>query len=170
MTRMFVDSSWVELTATNQSDTIVFFQAQKRSLTLELNLQNEFADFNARRFWHLSVQFSMCDFGFLLSFTMIKVWASASLINTTWPWKTALCPWVSCTVDKQSDLNSSGLCILYYNSAFHSFEHVCSFCPHPSETYKSFRDPTENQLPWLPCCPCNIPQGKNLLQGSPAPE
>lgn len=30
MTGMFVDSSWVELTATNQSDTIVFFQAQKR--------------------------------------------------------------------------------------------------------------------------------------------
>lgn len=40
MTGMFVDSSWVELTATNQSDTVVFFQAQKRSLTLELNLQN----------------------------------------------------------------------------------------------------------------------------------
>lgn len=48
-----------------------------------------------------------------------KVWASASLLNTTWPWKTVLCPLVSCTIEPWVNMSKPTIldCVLYYNSA-----------------------------------------------------
>ena len=74
------------------------------------------------------------------------------------------------TVGKHVETNSSGLCVLDYNT-YHSFGHVCFFWPsYPRETIKRHGGPSENQLPWLPRRLDNILHDKKILPLSPALE